>query len=276
MGLYGFGVDNLLSVNLVTSYGVIKVDALNQDLWWALRGAGANFGIVTSAVMKAYPTVMAENTAWLGPLIFSEDKIEALVQAVNELDPTPRGAMFLYYATSGAPTFEPIVIGFPFYLGSALEGKAVFASIYAVGPMADETSIVPYDEWNAGSGPFCVKGGRKPSYGADFSKMDPATWRAIWNEYTTFLAANPGTGNTTVLLERYSFDKARTIPDSSTSFPLRSNANFNAVVNTWYADPKLDATAEAFGSKVRDLWRSSASLGSNLTYVTPSSSHTVQ
>jgi hypothetical protein len=31
--------------------------------------------------------------------------------------------------------------------------------------------------------------------------MDPATWRAIWNEYTAFLAANPGTGNSAVLLE---------------------------------------------------------------------------
>ena len=269
MGLYGFGVDNLLSVNLVTSYGVaIQVDARNEDLWWALRGAGPNFGIVTSAKLKAYPTPMAENLAWLGALIFTEDKIEALVQAIDDLDLKPQMAIFMYYATLGGPAYEPTVIAIPFYVGSEQEGKVAFASIYAVGPIADQTAVSPYSEWNAGSASFCTKGGRKPSYGAGFSKMDPATWRAIWNEYIAFLTANPGTGNSTVLLEAYSSDKAESLPDSSTSFPFRSSVRFNGVAMAWYADSSLDATAKAFGSKVRDLWRSPGTSQSNRTYGT--------
>jgi FAD/FMN-containing dehydrogenase len=64
MGLYGFGVDNILSINLVTAKGsAITVDSRNTDLWWALRGAGPNIGIVTSTAMKAYPTTRANNTA---------------------------------------------------------------------------------------------------------------------------------------------------------------------------------------------------------------------
>lgn len=266
MGLYGFGIDNLLSVSLVTSFGTfIHVDARNADLWWAIRGAGPNFGIVTSATMKAYPIPAAENTAWLGALVYTPDKIEALVSAFNQLKLSAPMAAFMYYATTGPPAFTPSVIAVPFYIGSEQQGKAAFASLYTVGPVADMTSVIPYNEWNAGSAPFCVRGGRKPSYGAGFSRMDPGTWRAIWNEYTAFLT-NPGTGNSTVLLEAYSLSKAQSLPDSSSSFPLRSKVRFNGVAIAWYDDPGLDVKAEAFGSRVRDLWRARESSSSNLRY----------
>ena len=61
--------------------------------------------------------------------------------------------------------------------------------------------------------------------------------------------------------------KAKSLPDDPSSYPFRSTVKINAVVNTWYKDPSLDAVAEAFGSKVRDLWRSTAGLASNSTYV---------
>lgn len=97
------------------------------------------------------------------------------------------------------------------------------------------------------------------SYGAGFAQMDPATWRSIWNEYNTFLQ-NPGTQNTSVLVECYSLYKATSFGNASSSYPFRSSIKYNAVVNTWYADPALDSKAEAFGSAVRDLWRSTANL----------------
>src|SRR5215467_8258397 len=49
-GLHGASCDNLLSARIVTADGrILSVDAEhNQDLFWALRGAGANFGVTTS------------------------------------------------------------------------------------------------------------------------------------------------------------------------------------------------------------------------------------
>ena len=263
MGLYGFGVDNFLSVDLVTPDGrAIRVDPTNPDLWWALRGAGPNFGIVTSATLKAYPVPKAQNGAWLGPLIFTEDKIEAVVEAINVLELQPPMAIFLYYATS-PPENKPAVIVIPFYLnGDAAMGRAAFASILALGPIADMTAWTPYNQINAGSETFCVKGGRKPSYGAGFAQMDPKTWRAIWNEYNAFLA-NPGTQNSVVLVEAYSLQKAMSLGDASSSYAFRSSIKFNAAAIAWYQDPSLDSKAEAFGSSVRNLWRLTENLPHN-------------
>lgn len=263
MGLYGFGVDNLLSLNLITSNGSsIKVTPDMSDLWWALRGAGPNFGIVTSATMKAYPTPKAQNGAWLGPLIFTEDKIEALVQAINDLNLEPRMAIFLYYAAS-PPTYTPTVIAIPFFLGNETGGIAAFSSILALGPVANQTGWTPYNLVNAGSESFCVKGGRKPSYTAGMRKLDPRTWRAIWNQYTTFLQQYPGTGNTTVLVECYSLDTADAYGDKSSSYAFRSSNKYNGVVNTVYYDRSLDGKAQAFGSSVRNLWWSTDNLTAN-------------
>jgi fumiquinazoline A oxidase len=55
-GLHGLSLDALESVSLVTATGdLLEVSSTqNWDLFWALRGAGANFGIVTSATYKTY------------------------------------------------------------------------------------------------------------------------------------------------------------------------------------------------------------------------------
>src|SRR5215467_1771552 len=54
---YGLTCDNVLSFEIVTANGVPLTASAeeNQDLFWALRGGGGNFGVVTSFIFRAYP-----------------------------------------------------------------------------------------------------------------------------------------------------------------------------------------------------------------------------
>jgi FAD/FMN-containing dehydrogenase len=54
---YGLSIDNLLSVDIVTADGQLRTasENENEDLFWAVRGAGSNFGVVTSFEFRAHP-----------------------------------------------------------------------------------------------------------------------------------------------------------------------------------------------------------------------------
>lgn len=63
-GTYGMGADNVLEAKVVTLDGEVVTanECQNTDLFWAIRGGGPSFGVLTSLVMKAYP--MPNTTMW--------------------------------------------------------------------------------------------------------------------------------------------------------------------------------------------------------------------
>jgi UDP-N-acetylenolpyruvoylglucosamine reductase len=75
---YGLTIDNLLSVDLVLADGrfVTASPAENADLFWAVRGGGGNFGVVTSFQFKGNPV----HTVYGGPLIWPLEKAADLIR----------------------------------------------------------------------------------------------------------------------------------------------------------------------------------------------------
>jgi len=65
---YGLTIDNILSVDMVLANGkfVIASAKENSDLFWAIRGGGGNFGVVTSFLFKAHPV----HTQYAGPMLY--------------------------------------------------------------------------------------------------------------------------------------------------------------------------------------------------------------
>lgn len=85
MGFHGLIIDNLLSLNVVLANGSAITVSENSapDLWWGMRGAGHNFGIVTSFNSKIYKRTVDE---WFySTYIFRQDKLEPLFEAVNAM-----------------------------------------------------------------------------------------------------------------------------------------------------------------------------------------------
>ena len=69
---YGLTIDNLLSVDVVLADGSFVVASAeeNSDLFWAVRGGGGNFGIVTSFLFQAHPV----HTVCAGPMLWELDQ----------------------------------------------------------------------------------------------------------------------------------------------------------------------------------------------------------
>lgn len=82
----GFHADQLLSATIVTADGSIVTasDYENQDLFWALRGAGHNFGVVTSLTLRTYDEYLED---WHADFMtFSQDKFDAYLDTWTRLE----------------------------------------------------------------------------------------------------------------------------------------------------------------------------------------------
>lgn len=73
---YGLSIDNLLGVDLVLADGcfVTASKEQNEDLFWAVRGGGGNFGIVTSFLFQARPVA----TVYGGPMMWSIEEASVI------------------------------------------------------------------------------------------------------------------------------------------------------------------------------------------------------
>lgn len=105
-GHHGLIADQFVSMNIVLADGTLKTIDSKSDLWWAMKGAGHNFGIVTSITSKIYDI---EHSDWaIETLIYSADQVEEVYQAANDnlLGKQPEGVInWSYWVNS--PDADP-------------------------------------------------------------------------------------------------------------------------------------------------------------------------
>src|SRR5919202_2328325 len=82
----GLSIDNLLEADVVLADGslVRAADDENPDLFWALRGGGGNFGIVTSFLFRAHPV----HTVVAGPMLFGNERAAEIMREYRAFLPT--------------------------------------------------------------------------------------------------------------------------------------------------------------------------------------------
>ena len=103
---YGLSCDNLISADVVTADGRMLTASAseNQDLFWAIRGGGGNFGVVTSFEFRLHPV----GTVYAGPVLYPLEKAaEALRFFAAFMAGAPRelSAFFAFLIVPPAPPF---------------------------------------------------------------------------------------------------------------------------------------------------------------------------
>lgn len=145
---YGLALDSLVAAEVVTAAGdVVRASAdQNPELFWAIRGGGGNFGIVTAFEFAAHPTTDIH----FGKVVFAANEIA---------DVLPRWAEYLRTApaelTSIASFANPFLGGpeAPLEIQVAYDGDDAELAARAIDPIralgtvvADEVALTPYAE----------------------------------------------------------------------------------------------------------------------------------
>ena len=150
---YGLSIDSLVSVDIVTADGQFRRASAteNEDLFWAVRGAGSNFGVVTSFEFQAHP---------VGPMVFVAAVFYPLEAAATILPawrdfmdaaPEELSSLAICWSIPPAPPFPPELHGTPTvavaaaYCGSVEAGERIVQPLRELAqPLVDASGPWPW------------------------------------------------------------------------------------------------------------------------------------
>jgi len=149
---YGLTIDTLLSVDVVLADGRLVTASAkeNSDLFWAVRGGGGNFGVVTSFLFQAGPV----DTVYGGPIFWPLDKGKDLIRFWRDLilrAPDDLNGWFGFVTVPPVPMFpaehhlKKMCVVTWCYTGEMAKADGVFKPIRAFGPpVMDFAGPIPF------------------------------------------------------------------------------------------------------------------------------------
>jgi FAD/FMN-containing dehydrogenase len=102
---YGLTIDNLLEADVVLADGsLVKAsEEENEDLFWAIRGGGGNFGVITSFLFRGNPV----STVYGGPMLWELDRAEEIMRWYREFSLQAPEDLYGFFAFLAVPPGPP-------------------------------------------------------------------------------------------------------------------------------------------------------------------------
>jgi hypothetical protein len=164
---HGLTIDNLLEADVVLADGCVVTASEREhtDLFWALRGGGGNFGVVTSFLFRAHPV----KTVFAGPIFWDATHAGQVMRAYRDFLPTAPEDLGIFVGLKTVPSMDPFpkegwgkracaIIGA--YNGTAEAGQRVLAPLLQTlpQPIFNWMGEMPFPAINALFDPFFPKG----------------------------------------------------------------------------------------------------------------------
>ncbi|MGY1775875.1 FAD-binding oxidoreductase [Geodermatophilus sp. SYSU D00804] len=239
---HGLTCDNLLSARVVTAAGeqLTASEDEHPDLFWALRGGGGNFGVVTEFTYRlhAIPEIVLVGLQFFeltdGPAVFAHFR-DTISAAPREYGGYP--AMHLAPPLPFIPedrVGEPFAVVVSCWTGDPADGERFIAGIRGVAPPAAEmVAPMPYPAVNALFDPLLPPGTRSYWKNAFVTEL-PDEAIAVHVEHGARLPVVTGT------MHLYTLDGApREVASDATAFGHR-DARYVANIAGMWADPADD------------------------------------
>jgi len=251
---YGLTIDNLLSADVVLASGALVHASADEhpDLFWALRGGGGNFGVVTSFEYRLHP-VGPEVLAGLvvQPFHLAREILEQyrkiVAHAPDELSCwiVMRKAPPLPFLPTEVHGKEVVVLAMC-YAGDVQRGQSATAALRGLGkPIADVVGPMPFVGWQSAFDPLLTPGARNYWKSHDLVELSDGALDVLLEhverlpspECEVFIGHLGGAVNR--------------VPGDATAYPHRG-VEFVVNVHTRWRDPSQDAQCIAWARSLFD------------------------
>ena len=241
---FGLSCDNLLEADVVLANGswVSASETAHPDLFWALRGGGGNFGVVTSFKYQLHP---------VGPMVlggFIVHPLSAAREAIRfyrEFTASAPDEAATYLGLAIFPDGEPVVAFVAGYSGPLAEGERALKPLRSFGtPLADLVQPMPYTALQGLFAPTYPAGRRNYWKGSFLDGLDDAAIDVLVERF-----ANVPSPYASIGIEHLGGAVAR-VDATATAFAERS-APYHALVVACWDDP---ADTERNVQWARETW----------------------
>ena len=180
---FGLTVDNLIAAEVVNAAGdrVRCSEQAEAELFWAIRGGGGNFGIVTAFEFRLHPLgpeVMS------GPLVFPFEDAATLLRGYRDLAKQCPDELSVWAVMRGAPPLpflapevhgKMVLILAALYAGPTAKAEAAFAPFRKLGqPIADAFGPHPFAGFQKAFDPLLTPGARNYWKSHNFAELSDA------------------------------------------------------------------------------------------------------
>ncbi|MBW2604991.1 MAG: FAD-binding oxidoreductase [Deltaproteobacteria bacterium] len=177
---YGMSVDNLISAEIVTADGKwVRAGAEeNSDLFWAIRGGGGNFGIVTLFEFQLHPV---GPEVFGGLIVFPFDQAKELLIKYRDFADKMPDELSVWVVLRQAPPLPFLpeavhgkhVVAFAvFYAGDVEDGERAIEPLRSFGkPHGEHIGVQPYLDWQKAFDPLLTPGYRNYWKSHNFSEL---------------------------------------------------------------------------------------------------------
>ncbi|MGJ8547657.1 MAG: FAD-binding oxidoreductase [Sulfitobacter sp.] len=253
-GKHGLTIDNLLSAEVVCADGELRVATANQhpDLFWAIRGGGGNFGVVSAFEFALHP---------IGPEVLSGlivhplAEARGLLQSYREICARAPDELTIWVVMRQAPPLpfipeewhgKEVLIFAACYAGDMKDGEKALKQLRGLGkPIADVIGPHPYADWQQAFDPLLTPGARNYWKSNDFLELSDevidislAAIERLPDPQSEVFIAHLGGAMTRVDL-------------AATPFPQRKR-HFVMNVHTRWAEPSDDKKCTAWARELFD------------------------
>jgi FAD/FMN-containing dehydrogenase len=236
MGKYGLCVDNLRSAEVVTAAGEVLQASANEnpDLFWALRGGGGNFGVVTSFEYSLHPVgPMVTGGVVAFPIERAAEVLKFYREFTSNLPDELTAFAGLLHAPDGSGTRIAAILSC--HCGTPEQAEADYKPLRSFAtPVMDALGPIPYSALNSMLDAGFPKGARnywKSSFVADLSDEAIRTMTEQFAE-----VRSPMSG---LLLEHFHGAVSR-VPVEATAYGLRTTG-FNFLAAAQWLENSDDA-----------------------------------
>lgn len=241
-GRHGLVIDNLISVKIVLSDGRIVTASADehQDLFWAVRGAGQSFGVITEFVLRAH----RQRSSVFGGLIYlPTEQLTAVVEFANQFDMQAAGdeGLFFGFTTRPHAPLSTVIVALLFYNGPRAAAEAFFAPLLALEAIQNETGEMPYPKMNTILGQFFAPGARKCVSGTTFTlPLDLQLMQDVHEDFEKIIRSYPRVEGSAVVFELIPYTQVTKVPLDATAYANRGPYHDVLTIFRWY-DQELDA-----------------------------------